>query len=254
MIVAIIQARMGSTRTPGKTMISIGGHPLLYYSVAKVKNSKYIDKVVVATTTNEQDDEIVQWCIKNDILFSRGSEEDVLDRYYQAAKEQHTDIVVRVTSDCPFVDPDIVDMVIDKLHETHADYVSNRLNSRTWPHGLDVEAFRFSALEEAWCNGKTKPEREHVTPYIMNHPEKFKLVEVPLQENLSEYRLTVDYPEDLEFTRVLIEEYGVDKMGWYEVIDLLKIHPEIVKINANRIDVDLVSIAVSACNTFRTFI
>ncbi|MCK4269682.1 MAG: glycosyltransferase family protein [Methanogenium sp.] len=231
---------MGSTRTPGKTMMSIGGHPLLYYSVAKVKNSKYIDKVVVATTTNEQDDEIVQWCIKNDILFYRGSEEDVLDRYYQAAKEQHADIVVRVTSDCPFVDPDIVDMVIDKLHESHADYVSNRLNSRTWPHGLDVEAFRFSALEETWCNGKTKPEREHVTPYIMNHPEKFKLVEVPLQENLSEYRLTVDYPEDLEFTRVMIEEYGADKMGWRDIIRILDQNKAIRIINSMYVNTNII--------------
>lgn len=236
MIVAIIQARLGSTRAPGKTMTQIGDHPLLYYSVARVGNSKLVDKVVVATTINERDDEIAQWCSENGISFYRGSEEDVLDRYYQAAKEHNADIVVRVTSDCPFVDPDIVDMVIIKLCNSDADYASNRLNLRTWPHGLDVEAFRFLALEEAWRNGTTTPEREHVTPYIMNHSEMFKLIEIPLQENLSKYRLTVDYPEDIELTKVLIEEYGADKMKWREIIKLLNQHKSIGMINSMHVE------------------
>jgi len=236
MVAAIIQARLGSTRSPGKTMKLIGNKPLLEYSVDRAKQARYIDKVIVATTTSNRDDLISEWCKEKGFDFFRGSEDDVLDRYFQTASNFKADIIVRVTSDCPFVDPEVMDLLILTQKVLSADYVSNRLKKRTWPHGLDIEVFTFDALETAWRNGKEKREREHVTPYIMGQPELFKLIEVPLQEDLSHYRLTVDYPEDLEFTRIMIEKYSADKMSWREIIDLLKNHPELAEINASRVD------------------
>jgi len=239
MIGVIIQARLGSTRTPGKTMKFIAGKPLLYYSVYRASLARCIEKVIVATTTNPLDDTIVKWCETRGIPYYRGSEEDVLDRYYQTARNYKLDIVVRVTSDCPFVDPEIIDLLVSKLKENDADYVSNRLEKRTWPHGLDVEVFKFSALEKAWKEAKGQREREHVTPYIMEHPEYFRQVEIQLDRNLSNFRLTVDYPEDIEFTKVLIEKFNAEKMNWKEIVQLLEKHPELVAINAKRIDTKL---------------
>ena len=236
MIAAIIQARLGSTRTPGKTMKLIGNKPLLEYSVERTRQARYIDRVIVATTTSDKDHLISEWCKEKGIDSFRGSEDDVLDRYFQTASHFKADIIVRVTSDCPFVDPQIVDLLILSLKVFGADYASNRIKNRSWPHGLDIEVFTFNALKTAWKNGKEKREREHVTPYIMGHPELFKHIEVPLEEDLSHYRLTVDYPEDLEFTRILVEKYSADKMNWLEIIDLLKERPELAEINASRLD------------------
>lgn len=236
----IIQARMGSTRLPGKVLKSVCGKPLLYYSVARSALSKYANIVIVATTNSEKDDQIVHWCKKNGIAFFRGSEEDVLDRYYQAAKKFNLNTVVRVTSDCPFVDPRIVDMLILILQNQGLDYVSNRIDKRTWPHGLDVEAVTFETLEKAWRHATSQDEREHVTPYIMRHPELFKILEVPYTEkDLSRIRLTVDYAEDLEFTTMLMEEmmkeWGID-FSWKNVVKALKRKPELSDINRHRID------------------
>ena len=236
MIAAIIQARLGSTRTPGKTMKLIGNKPLLEYSVERTRQARYIDRVIVATTTSDKDNLISEWCKEKGIDSFRGSEDDVLDRYFQAASCFKADIIVRITSDCPFVDPQIIDLLILSLKVFGADYASNRIKNRSWPHGLDVEVFTFNALKTAWKNGKEKREREHVTPYIMGHPELFRHIEVPLEDDLSYYRLTVDYPEDLEFTRILVEKYSADKMNWREIIDLLKELPELAEINASRVD------------------
>jgi len=223
MIGVIIQARLGSTRTPGKTMKFIAGKPLLYYSVYRASLARCIEKVIVATTTNPLDDTIVKWCETRGIPYYRGSEEDVLDRYYQTARNYKLDIVVRVTSDCPFVDPEIIDLLVSKLKE----------------NDVDVEVFKFSALEKAWKEAKGQREREHVTPYIMEHPEYFRQVEIQLDRNLSNFRLTVDYPEDIEFTKVLIEKFNAEKMNWKEIVQLLEKHPELVAINAKRIDTKL---------------
>jgi spore coat polysaccharide biosynthesis protein SpsF len=223
---------MGSTRTPGKTMKLINGKPLLEYSYSRSKKSRYVDEVIIATTTSKKDDYIAEWCSNKGINFTRGSENDVLDRYYKTALMSGSEIIIRVTSDCPFVDPEIIDLLILYLRNFNLDYVSNRINRRTWPHGLDVEVFTFQALEKARENAKTKPEREHVTPYIMNHPEFFNLYEFTLNEDLSHYRITVDYPEDVELTKTLIEKYRADKMNWREIISLLETHPELTKINS----------------------
>lgn len=236
----IIQARMGSTRLPGKVLKSVCGKPLLYYSIARSSLSKYADIVIVATTNSEEDDQIVDWCKKNGIAFFRGSEEDVLDRYYQAAKKFNLNTVIRITSDCPFVDPRIIDMLILILQNQGLDYVSNRINKRTWPHGLDAEAMTFEALEKVWRHATSQDEREHVTPYIMRHPELFKTLEVPyIKEDLSHIRLTVDYAEDLEFSTILMEEMmkkqGIE-FSWKNIVKTLKCKPELSDINKHRID------------------
>jgi spore coat polysaccharide biosynthesis protein SpsF len=236
MIVAIIQARLGSTRTPGKTMKLIADKPLLEYSVERAKQARYVDKVIVATTTSDKDNLISEWCKEKGIASFRGSEDDVLDRYFQTASYFKADIIVRITSDCPFVDPQIIDLLILTLKVFGADYASNRIKKRTWPHGLDTEIFTYEALNNAWKDAREEREREHVTPYIIGHPELFKLIEVPLEEDLSRYRLTVDYPEDLEFTRIIVEKYNANKMNWREIIDFLKKYPELVEINASRLD------------------
>ncbi|PNE20156.1 hypothetical protein V511_10095 [Mesotoga sp. Brook.08.YT.4.2.5.1] len=236
MIAAIIQARLGSTRTPGKTMKLIADKPLLEYSVERAKQARYVDKVIVATTTSDKDNLISEWCKEKGIASFRGSEDDVLDRYFQTASYFKADIIVRITSDCPFVDPQIIDLLILTLKVFGAHYASNRIKKRTWPHGLDTEVFTYEALENAWKDAREEREREHVTPYIIGHPELFKLIEVPLEEDLSRYRLTVDYPEDLEFARIIVEKYNANKMNWREIIDFLKKYPELVEINASRLD------------------
>jgi len=235
-IIAIIQARMGSTRTPGKTMTEIAGHPLLYYSVNRVRMSSLISSVIVATTTEKKDDFIVSWCEQEKILYSRGSEKNVLDRYYQTAQKYSPDYVVRITSDCPFSDPDVIDRVIRDTISSHADYGATNIYHHTWPHGLDVEVIKYDVLVRAWESAINPYDQEHVTPYIRNHPELFKLVESSLDQNYSIYRLTVDYPEDLELTKELIENYHADMLKWQDIIQILRKNPYLFQINKKRIE------------------
>jgi len=218
----IIQARMGSSRLPGKVMKQINGKELLWYSYKRASESCLNDVVIIATTNNERDDIIKQWCDKNDIMTFRGSEEDVLDRYYQTALFYNLDVVVRLTSDNPFCDPEIIDMLLKEQKETDADYVSNRIETRTWPYGLDVEVFKFDTLKKAWSNSTKPEEREHVTPYILNHPELFKLIEIKNDVDLSDYRVTVDYREDFEKAKQLIEKFYADKKNWREIVEIMK--------------------------------
>lgn len=242
MIGVVIQARMGSTRLYGKTMTMIEEQPLLYYSVQRAKRAKYINNVVVATTQSVEDDIIQKWCYENQVDYIRGSEDDVLDRYYQAAKTYGLDIIVRITSDCPFVDPNIIDMLSTLLINFNYDYISNRWRTRSWPHGLDVEVFTFKALEKAWLEAKSDHQREHVTPYILENPEIFKIREVPLERDLSHIRLTVDYVEDMEFVKAvmhkIIPKYGLN-FTWQDVMCFLNENEEYLMINEKRCDIKL---------------
>ena len=225
MVGVIIQSRMGSTRLPGKSLRKIQGQPLLYYSVTRAKLSKYIDELVVATTVKQEDDDIEEWCLLNDIQCFRGSEEDVLDRYYQAAIKYGFQIVVRVTADDPFIDPRIIDLLITNILNYDKDYITMRNKTNTWPYGLDVEVFTISALREVWDKATTRPHREHVTMYIKENADVFKILEIPLDQDLANIRLTVDYLED--FSRAekllsdLISEFGVD-FRWQEVVKLYR--------------------------------
>lgn len=238
----IIQARLGSTRLPQKTMKKIMGKPLLYYSVKRCSLSKYVDEVIVATTTNENDDDIEKWCKSESIKCYRGSEFDVLDRYYNAAKTFNVDNIIRVTSDCPFIDPSIIDMLIVYFKNFDYDNVVNRRKTRSWPHGLDAEVFTFKALEKAWKEAKKDFEREHVTPYILGHSELFATYEVPYNKDLSKIRLTVDYLEDFLFAEKLLKalmgSYGIE-FTWKDVICEINKDPDILEINKSRINTSM---------------
>lgn len=209
-VVAIIQARMGSTRLPCKVIKEIVGKPMLWHIINRLKWSKLIDEIVIATTTNKEDLVIIEFADKHGIACYAGSAEDVLDRYYQVALKFGADIIVRITADCPLIDPNIADKIInDFLIDAELDYASNTLIP-TYPDGLDVEVLSLTALEIAWNNANKKSEREHVTPYIKNHPEIFKLLNVQGNYDLSSSRWTVDYPEDIRFIEIIYKNLYAD--------------------------------------------
>jgi len=229
--VAIIQARMASTRLPGKIMADLAGKPLLYHVVSRALQARTLDLVALATTDRSIDDEVAKLCDELGIPCFRGSEEDVLDRYYQAAKYFDADVVVRLTADCPMIDPLIIDKVVQVLIEEDFEYVSNILDC-TYPDGLDTEAFYRKVLERAWREANLKSDREHVTTYLRNHPEWFRLKNVSHTENLSSFRWTVDEPQDLEFVRRVYEYLGPDNsFGMTEILALLQKYPELKDIN-----------------------
>jgi len=233
-VVAIIQARMGSTRLPGKVMKEILGKPVILWGLDRVSYSKLIDEIVVAIPYGKENDVIVDTIKEyNDkIVTTRGSEDDVLDRYYQAAVQANADVVVRITSDCPLIDPVVIDNVIERFLDNDCDYCSNSL-TRTYPRGLDTEVFSFKVLDEAWNKAKKDYEREHVTPYIIENPDKFKLVNVANDINLSDLRWTLDTREDFEFISVVYKRICPKKqlflMG--DVLELLDREPELIDIN-----------------------
>lgn len=233
--VIITQARMTSTRLPGKVLKTILGKPLLEYHVERLRNAQPIDEVVVATTINATDNPIIEWCEQKGVKYYRGSEEDVLSRYYEAAAHFEADVVVRVTSDCPLIDPRVVDEVIDYYinNRDKCDYVSNTLE-RTYPRGLDTEVFSMKALEKAHKEAREQPEREHVTPYIYRRPDQFRLANCSGAVDYSQHRWTVDTLEDFEFIKFILQElYPVNnRFTWLDVLNLLSNHPEWVEINA----------------------
>ena len=231
-IVAIIQARIGSTRLPDKVSADIAGQPMLAHVVNRTRRAKALDAVVVATTTQPADDAIVRVCQKRGWPYFRGSEEDVLDRYYQAASAFLADVIVRITSDCPLIEPEIIDKVVDEFrhYSPAVDYVSNIL-TRTFPQGLDVEVMSFDALKKAWQEDDNPAWREHVTPYIWRHPEKFKIRNIANDMDYSYMRWTVDTIEDLTFVRHIYDYFKNDTFSWRDVLHLLEMHPEWMEIN-----------------------
>lgn len=233
-VIGIIQARMGSTRLPGKTLIDICGKPLLEHILDRVQKSPKIDKFVIATTDNIEDKLIVNFSARRGISCFCGSEEDVLDRYYQCAKLYKADIIVRITADDPFKDPVVTDRVIGEILESNYDYVSNTIHP-TYPEGLDIEVFTFEALEKTWREATTALDREHATPYMWLRPDIFKLKNIEYEKNLSYMRWTLDTPEDLAFTREVYNKlYMPGKLFlMQDILNLLEEHPEIQQINAN---------------------
>ncbi|MFC1991140.1 cytidylyltransferase domain-containing protein [Chloroflexota bacterium] len=252
MIVDIIQARIGSTRLPGKVLANISGKPTLCHVIERVKHSKSVDAVMVATTTKREDEIITKVVQDCGVVCSRGSEEDVLDRYYHAALAIKADIIVRTTADCPFIDPQVIDKVVNHYinHRDSLDYVSNVLKP-TYPDGLDVEVFSINVLEKAWQEAKKPAEREHVTPYIKNHPELFRLANVENKEDLSQMRWTLDTEDDLQLIReVYARLYKKDEIFLMrDVLDLVEKNPWLTKINQGhrRDDKYWKQIATEAC-------
>ena len=236
-IVVIIQARMGSTRLPGKVMKTILGKPILIHDLGRIKRMKTINGIMVATTNLEEDDLILKTVKNYDerIDVYRGDVENVLDRYYKAAKMCKADVIVRITSDCPLIDPNISDLVVETFLEKQCDYCCNNM-PRTFPHGLDTEVFSFNSLEIAWKLAETCYEKEHVTPYIRKHHEKFKLVNVKSNINLRNLRWTLDYPEDFEFISEIYKRLGQKYFDMGDILHLLKEEPQLLKINQKHKD------------------
>jgi glutamate-1-semialdehyde aminotransferase/spore coat polysaccharide biosynthesis protein SpsF (cytidylyltransferase family) len=234
-IVAIVQARMGSSRLPGKTIADVAGRPLLLHVVQRVRNARRVDKVVVATTDRSSDDPIAALCQREGIKYFRGSEDDVLDRFYRTAQANAADTVVRITADCPLIDPAVIDKVIARFQVGDCDYASNAVRY-TYPDGLDTEVCSFAALERAWREAKKPAEREHVMSYLRTAKFRTANVESDSPVPLGKYRWTVDYPADLEFVRKIYTAFsGNEHFGYQDVFDLLKERPELATIQAETI-------------------
>jgi spore coat polysaccharide biosynthesis protein SpsF len=226
-IVAIIQARVASSRLPNKCLADIKGAPLLAHIIRRVRAAKRVSKVVVATTTDGKDQAILDLAKSEGVVGRCGSADDVLARYYETARAESSDVVVRITGDNPFVDPNIVDLIVDRLVSDPAlDYVSNNLKA-TFPEGLDVESFTFRCLERVWREAELPSEREHVTPYIWKSPGLFRVANVECGQDASDLRLTVDYLEDLEFARAVYNLMDNETFGLEAIFCLLKEHPEL---------------------------
>jgi len=235
-VAAIIQARMGSTRLPGKILKKVLDKTLLEYQIERVKRAKSIDEIIIATTTKESDDQIVQLCQQLSIPYYRGSEEDVLSRYFEAATQFNADVIVRLTSDCPIIDPNVIDKVVTHYLENkdRYDYVSNTL-TRTYPRGLDTEVMSYKALKRAHEEAKELMYREHVTAYIYHHPDQFRFFSVSNVKDESQHRWTVDTEEDFHLIKNILEMlYPTKPLFTFEdVIQILRSKPEWVQINAH---------------------
>jgi len=250
-VVAIIQGRMGSSRLPGKILADIAGQPMLGRVFIRTSRAASVSRTVFATTTDPSDDPVAEYCDFSGIPFTRGSLYDVLDRYYQAAKEANADVVVRITADCPVIDPELIDNVVNTLLEDEYDFVCNRLPPpwhRTYPIGLDVEACMFNVLEKAWKEAEEPQHREHAMPYFYEgvelstvnrtlstgtSPRGYNIALLHHTADFGDYRWTVDTPEDLEFMRQVYSHFdGRDDFTWKEVLDLVHDNPELMKINA----------------------
>lgn len=228
-IAAIIQARMGSTRLPGKVLLNLCGRPVLWHVFNRVSKSEFLNSVVVATTTNPEDDVIEQYCISEKIPVFRGSSDDVLDRYYQCAKSIGADVIVRITADCPLHDSTVIDIIIREYLEGKHDFVTNTFEY-TYPDGLDTEVFSFASLEKAWLSARLPSEREHVTPYIRNSPG-FTKKNVAAENPYPPYRLTLDQQEDFEFISKIFTGIGKVDFSLEETTEYLRKHPDLLTIN-----------------------
>ena len=234
--VAIIQARMSSSRLPGKVLKEIAGKSMLEHVIERAQQVKLIDQVLVATTTDPSDDAIETLCKKNGYSYYRGSLHDVLDRYYQAAKQAQADVIVRFTADCPLLDAAVVEKTIQTFLDEKVDFAANRLPppfKRTYPIGLDTEVCTFAALERAWKEAKENFEREHVMPYLYQEPRRFKIIRVDNEIDYGAWRFTVDTQEDLDLVRKVFDHFGNKPFNWLDVVHYLEDHPEIARLNAD---------------------
>lgn len=236
-VICIIQARTGSTRLPGKVLLPLEGKPVLHHVIDRVLDAEMIGKIIIATTEHKGDDAIVHEVegYHPTVSVFRGSEEDLLDRYYQAAKQSQADIVVRVTSDCPLIDPEIIDQVVSPLlRDPSMDYSSNVLGDLTYPRGLDVQAIRFATLERVWETATDPEDREHVTLYLRKNPDSFRATRIQIVPNEHRYRWTLDEERDYEMISTMYARlYPTNsKFRMRHALALVKAEPEIAEINA----------------------
>ena len=204
-IAAIIQARMGSSRLPGKVMMKLDEYPTLYHVVNQLRVSKFLDEIIIATSTEKQDDLIFEYAKKNHLLVFRGDEKDCLDRYYQCAKKFNVDIIVRIPADKPLIDPNLVDDLLEKFLKTKYDYASNWLTKNV-PSGTEVEAVTFNALSKSWKEAISQNNREHVTQYIYENPNKFSILNLKYNDMPINLKYSLDTPEDLIFIKQVFDE------------------------------------------------
>lgn len=234
-VVAIIQARMAASRLPGKVLADLGGQPVLAWVVRRAQRAKGIDQVVVATSVAAEDDVVAAFCKEQGYACTRGSLHDVLDRYVEAARQFDAQIIVRLTGDCPLIDPE---MLADNLktflqEEPPLDFAANRLpNERTIPIGLDAEFCIMAALETAWREAKEPHQREHVMPFFYEHPQRFRILHIKHSPNYGHLRWTLDTPEDLELLRQVVSRFKDDTFSWKDVLTLFEKEPQLAKINA----------------------
>ena len=238
-VAAIIQARMGSSRLPGKVLRDLDGKSVLRHVIERTRATKAIDCIVVATTSLPKDDAIVAEAERCGAFTYRGSEDDVLSRYYEAARRYAADVVVRITSDCPLIDPEVVNDMVERFLASLGkarplDYISNTLK-RTFPRGLDAEVFTMAGLERAWLEGVSPAEREHVTPYFYRHPEIYNLGDYLGPGDASRYRLTLDTPEDWEVIKRVVQALGGARriIPTREIVRFLEDNPKVAAMNAH---------------------
>ncbi len=253
--VAIIQARMGSSRLPGKVLLELAGKPMIQHVIERTQRARSLDSVIVATTTDASDDPIAAFAVSMGIPCTRGSLHDVLDRYYRAAKTHRADTIVRITADCPLIDPVVVDQTVELLFSSFishpSDFSCNRLPppfGRSFPIGLDVEACTFAVLERAWKESTETFHREHVMPFIYEGaqltPETphlargtsqrgFQIAQLHHAPDYGSLRWTVDTPEDLTFIREIFTHLdGKTDFTWYDILQIVQQHPQLAEINA----------------------
>lgn len=234
--VLIIQARMKSSRLPGKVLLPLRGKPMLEWVVTRAERSKVISSCMIATTTDPADDQIGTWCDEHGVMVCRGSHFDVLDRYYQAATAAKADIIIRVTADCPLIDPELIDELFAFYQKEEADFASNRLPPpwhRTYPIGLDAEIVSMQMLTKAWKEAGEKYEREHVMPWFYDTPGRCKVSIMDAPEDHGQHRWTVDTPEDYKMMQALFEKLD-DPLtaGWHDVLKVIASDPSLELINA----------------------
>lgn len=231
-VTAIIQARMGSSRLPGKILKEVNGKALLLHQIERLRQSTMINHLIVATTTESIDDEVVTLCETNGILFYRGSENDVLERYYKAWEKFGGNTVVRLTSDCPLIDPKVVDETINYYKNNQFDYVSNTIE-RTFPRGLDTEVFSSDALKVIYEEASLARDREHVTAYMYTNPTKFKIGSFKGDTDYSKYRWTVDTEEDFQLIKNIFEVYhgNENQLNLLNIVQLMEENPQWFYIN-----------------------
>ena len=256
-IVAIIQARMASSRLPDKVLLQIGNQPMLVWVVERAWRAKTVAEVIIATTTDPSDDAIQALCQERGYPFYRGSAFDVLDRYYQAARQSQADVIVRLTADCPLIDPNLIDEAVTAFitsappdsplappnsqlatpnsHYPY-DFIANRLPppwGRTYPIGLDIEVCAFSGLELAWKEATLPHQREHVMPFFYEQPERFRIRLLNHPVDYGYLRWTVDTAQDLELVRAIVAHFGGrDDFSWLQALDFVRDNPQLAQVNA----------------------
>ena len=236
-VAAIIEARMNSSRLYGKVLMKVKNKPLLLHLVNRIRKVKKIDKIIVATTTNPKDEDIVKFCKKNNLLFYRGSENNVMERVMHSAKNFKVGVIVGITGDCPIIDYKLISLCLNIYLNNQADYVSNA-NLRSYPDGMDVQVYSSQALRKSYRMTKNKEDREHVTLHIRKNPKIFKIINIVSPQNIlfPKLALTLDYYEDFKLVKKIIEHFEKKKNYYFsceDIVELIKKNKKLLSINDN---------------------